>query len=184
VTTGDPKTRERILDVAFLLFVEVGFTGTTVTKIEHRAGLTAGSGGFYRHFRSKEDLLPAAVEREVTRCMEAIEESRAAHPTIQDPARARKMWLEEVLKHIRRFDPLMRLMLNDGHRVPEVRNAISAALQALGEQMSWQQYPELTACLAAMGGYHLFSEIQGRPFQDVAQDDFIRVLVTMTSEVP
>jgi AcrR family transcriptional regulator len=55
-------TRERILDAAWRLFLRQGFAGTTVTQIEAAASLAAGSGSFYRHFRSKEELLLAAAE--------------------------------------------------------------------------------------------------------------------------
>ena len=72
-----PKTRERILDAALDLFVEQGFGGTTITAVELRAGLAGGTGSFYRHFRSKEELLRAAVDREVSRCMAEIAEARA-----------------------------------------------------------------------------------------------------------
>jgi hypothetical protein len=89
-----------------------------------------------------------------------------------------------MLTYLRLFDPLMRLMLTDGHRVPEVRDAVSSVLQAHGEQMSWQEQPELTVCLIALGGYHLLSEVQGRPFQGFPEDVFIRVLASMTSELP
>lgn len=184
MTTDDRTTRERILDVAFDLFVNVGFAGTTVTEIEDRAGLTGGSGGFYRHFRSKKDLLRPAIEREVGRYMAAIEEAQAAHRAAPNSSVDRTVWLEDMLTYMRLFDPLIRLMLTDGYRAPEVRDAVSSVLQAHGEQLSWQQQPELTVCLIALGGYHLLSEVQGQPFQGFPQDEFIRVLAAMTSEIP
>jgi len=48
--------------VAMRLFAEKGFSGTTVGNIEGAAGLTPRGGGFYRHFRSKEDILNASVD--------------------------------------------------------------------------------------------------------------------------
>jgi len=184
MTTVEPTTRERILDVAFDLFVNVGFAGTTVTEIEKRAGLTGGSGGFYRHFRSKKDLLRPAIEREVGRYMRAIEEAQAANMAVAESCVTTTVWLEDMLTYMRLFDPLIRLMLTDGHRVPEVRDAVSSVLQAHGEQMSWQEQPQLTVCLVALGGYHLLSEVQGQPFQGFPQAEFIRVLAAMTSESP
>jgi AcrR family transcriptional regulator len=184
MTATDRTTRERILDVAFDLFVNVGFAGTTVTEIEKRAGLTGGSGGFYRHFRSKKDLLRPAIEREVGRYMAAIENAQATNPAVDRPTVTRTVWLEDMLTYMRLFDPLIRLMLTDGHRVPEVRDAVSSVLQAQGEQMSWREQPELTVCLIALGGYHLLSEVQGQPFQGFPEKEFIRVLAAMTSELP
>jgi TetR/AcrR family transcriptional regulator, transcriptional repressor for nem operon len=46
--------REKILEVAGMLFREHGFDGIGVADIMKRAGLTHG--GFYGHFASKEDL--------------------------------------------------------------------------------------------------------------------------------
>ena len=56
-------THEVLIDVALALFASEGYRGTTIRKIERAAGLTPGAGGMYRHFKSKEDLLLAAVER-------------------------------------------------------------------------------------------------------------------------
>ncbi len=56
-------TREVLIDAALRLFASEGYRGTTIRKIEEAAGLTPGAGGLYRHFRSKEELLLAAVDR-------------------------------------------------------------------------------------------------------------------------
>lgn len=56
-------TREVLIDAALTLFASEGYRGTTIRKIEEAAGLTPGAGGLYRHFRSKEELLLAAVDR-------------------------------------------------------------------------------------------------------------------------
>jgi len=47
--------RERILDAAGGLFRERGFDGVTVAEVMQAAGLTHG--GFYGHFKSKDDLI-------------------------------------------------------------------------------------------------------------------------------
>jgi AcrR family transcriptional regulator len=56
-------TRDVLIGAALALFAAEGYRGTTIRKIEEAAGLTPGAGGMYRHFRSKEELLLAAVER-------------------------------------------------------------------------------------------------------------------------
>jgi TetR/AcrR family transcriptional repressor of nem operon len=48
------ENRERILEVAGVLFRERGFDGIGVSDIMKAAGMTHG--GFYGHFQSKEDL--------------------------------------------------------------------------------------------------------------------------------
>jgi TetR/AcrR family transcriptional regulator, transcriptional repressor for nem operon len=59
------ENRERILDVATKLFRERGIDGIGVADLMHAAGLTHG--GFYGHFKSKEDLVAQACARAVTR---------------------------------------------------------------------------------------------------------------------
>jgi AcrR family transcriptional regulator len=56
-------TRDVLIRAALALFSAEGYRGTTIRKIEEAAGLTPGAGGMYRHFRSKEELLLAAVDR-------------------------------------------------------------------------------------------------------------------------
>ena len=55
------STRERIVVEALRLFAERGYSATAVAEIEAAAGLSPGAGGLYRHFRSKEEVLGAAV---------------------------------------------------------------------------------------------------------------------------
>ena len=56
-------TRERILDSAARLFRAHGFEAARIDDIMEGAGLTRG--GFYLHFRSKEELFAAYVGREL-----------------------------------------------------------------------------------------------------------------------
>src|SRR5579875_2486409 len=53
------ENRERIVAAAARLFREKGFDGVGLDAIMEDAGLTHG--GFYRHFRSKDDLAAEAV---------------------------------------------------------------------------------------------------------------------------
>jgi AcrR family transcriptional regulator len=50
-----PSARERLADAAFSLFDERGYEQTTVDDITERAGL--GRTTFFRHYRSKEDVI-------------------------------------------------------------------------------------------------------------------------------
>lgn len=50
------STRDRIRDAALNLFVDKGYTATSIADIERAAGLAPRTGGFYRHFASKEEL--------------------------------------------------------------------------------------------------------------------------------
>lgn len=53
------RTRARIVESARVLFNRHGFEGVSIDMVMAEAGLTRG--GFYNHFRSKEELFAAAV---------------------------------------------------------------------------------------------------------------------------
>lgn len=55
--------RERILAEGMRLFGEQGYAATSVAQIEKAAGLSPGSGSLYKHFRSKQELLAAGLDR-------------------------------------------------------------------------------------------------------------------------
>jgi len=61
----EAENHERILDVATRLFRERGIDGIGVSDLMKAAGLTHG--GFYGHFKSKEDLVAQACARAVLR---------------------------------------------------------------------------------------------------------------------
>jgi AcrR family transcriptional regulator len=46
------------------LFGRQGYHATTIAQIEGAAGLSAGAGGLYRHFKSKRALLEEGLERQ------------------------------------------------------------------------------------------------------------------------
>lgn len=169
------NTRERILDVAFDLFVEQGFTGASISEIERRVGLAAGNGAFYRHFSSKEAVLRAAAEREVNRFRETTENVRTTLlPQVADPIERQVTLYEHMLHELKRVDGLFRLMLNEGDRVPELRTAIWSALDPPSGAGQIE-----TVARAALGGYHLFSIMQGRPYNGVDEREFLRTLAEL-----
>jgi AcrR family transcriptional regulator len=60
-------TRERLVTEAMRLFGAQGYQGTSVAQIEEAAGLAPGSGALYHHFKSKEELLEAGIDRQLDR---------------------------------------------------------------------------------------------------------------------
>jgi AcrR family transcriptional regulator len=187
-TGGSRKhTRERILEAAMELFAEDGFSGATISEVERRVGLAVGTGSLYRHFPSKEVLLRAAVEREVARIRADIKRNAeaaedAAGP--DDPAERRLRSYRQRLHDMRRCDRLFRLMLNEGDRVPELREAVWAALRVpVKDEPETGDVIEAVA-ESAIGGYHLFSIMQGRPYNGVSEEQFLRELVELTMAGP
>ena len=54
-------TRNRIMDIAQRMVLDVGLTGTSVEKVINGAGVTKGT--FFYHFKTKHDLAAALIER-------------------------------------------------------------------------------------------------------------------------
>jgi AcrR family transcriptional regulator len=61
------STRDRLVGEAMRLFSAKGFDATSVSQIEAAAGLAPGSGALYHHFKSKEELLNAGIDRQLDR---------------------------------------------------------------------------------------------------------------------
>lgn len=75
-TTPAPSTRDRILDAATELFYAHGIRAVSADKIIERAGITKVT--FYRHFRTKDTLVVAYLERQAARERGLLDELRAS----------------------------------------------------------------------------------------------------------
>ena len=62
--TQVPSTADRILDAAEDLFAEKGFSATSLGDVADRVGIRSPS--LYNHFRNKEALYQAVLERLLT----------------------------------------------------------------------------------------------------------------------
>lgn len=63
----ETTTRERLITEALRLFSRQGYRATSVKQIETAAGLVPGCGALYNHFKSKQDLLAAVIDRQLDR---------------------------------------------------------------------------------------------------------------------
>jgi AcrR family transcriptional regulator len=75
-------TRARLLDAAVECLVEFGWAGTTTTGIAARAGVSRGAQ--LHHYRTRADLVLAAVRHLGTRRAEEVRREAAALPTGRD----------------------------------------------------------------------------------------------------
>ena len=178
---GRSTTRERILEAALDLFVERGFAGTTVTAIERAVGLAAGTGSFYRHFPSKEDVVVPAVERRVARLTEEIDAERAAVDAIQDPDEHRAREYARFLGQMPRFDPLWRLIIGERDRFPELHRIFTEALDVAHWSFGWDDDPTLAIALAALAGYNQFVLLGAEPYRHIPPARFVAALVELTT---
>lgn len=187
-------TRERILDAAWNLFLRQGFTGTTVTQIEAGARLSPGSGSFYRHFRSKQDVLQAVVDREVDR----VDAERHLGPEPDgagvDVRAALTLELGQRLENLRRIQPLMLLVAREQEHLGPSADKLGDLLVARNLKLraerlaAWMEAgaipardPEALAAvvLHALTGYHLSATFFGRPRDGLDKDAIVSTLVDL-----
>ena len=180
-------TRDRILDTALAQFVARGVEAVAVTDLEEGAGLKPGSGSFYRHFRSKADVLSAVVTREVDR---AEERREAMHPA---------GLVDEYTQALRALDamrPLVALLVRDGARLPHL-DRIQAALAEGGVQLDAGRLQSLMAAgevpdredpvavaavvQMALVGHHLAEQFFGGSL-GVDRERFVAALASLVGE--
>ncbi|GGG07366.1 TetR/AcrR family transcriptional regulator [Paenibacillus aceti] len=102
------ERRNEILDAADELFAQKGFDGTSTNDILEKVGIARGT--LYYHFKSKEDIMDALIERYSARLLGAAQEIAAdkSIPIVERIMRA-VMALsisggssEEIMEHIHR----------------------------------------------------------------------------------
>ncbi|MEO8175082.1 MAG: TetR/AcrR family transcriptional regulator [Sphingomicrobium sp.] len=82
--TKGARTRERILDMAYLSIVEKGFAATSIEELVEAAGITKS--GFFYHFRDKNDMARQLFDRFLTEDLAIIDQIEArAHELSDDP---------------------------------------------------------------------------------------------------
>jgi AcrR family transcriptional regulator len=183
------STRERIIDEALRLFAEKGYSATAVAEIEAASGLSPGAGGLYRHFRSKEEVLAAAIRAHAARTTDQIDD------TLRSVTSAQLVPLPDRLRHLCKLGlakmteeaNLIRVIFRDldqfPHLVDEFRDDL---VQPLYEVMiTWGgQQPEFAgadvdwpAVAAVLGGavvnYWLTTTQLGAPPGRVQERRFI-----------
>lgn len=77
MSVGEQR-RADLLDIAQKVFLEKGFEAATINDI--LAAATLSKGGFYHHFKSKDDVLNALRIRYTQQFLEAVEGRMAALP--------------------------------------------------------------------------------------------------------
>lgn len=163
--------KERIVRVAIPLFAEQGYAGTSVADIQRAAGLAPGSGALYKHFRSKQEVLAAAIDWHIAdfECTSVLLVSSLP----KDPVAALKIVTEQLIGSLDANAQLIRITLRDLDARPELADKIATRmLGALHDAMrSWLDKavadgglrPHDTQAVAAL----LFSAISYYPVVDI-----------------
>lgn len=99
--------RMRVLDAALKLFAEDGVSGTSLQMIASSVGITKAA--IYHQFRTKEDIVIAVTERELSRLIPALERAEM----LEDAPQARDQLLVEVISMAVRDRRLVRTLQFD-----------------------------------------------------------------------
>ena len=165
-------TRERIVDEAMRLFSEHGYTATSIAKIEAAAGLTPGAGGIYHHFASKEAVLAAGIERQLTR-LGALREIRHVLGSLGDLKAELTLTARYILAELDSESELLRILASEARHRPQllktaVDQLVSSTFEGfatwIAERSARPIADEEAAAIAALG---LGSLLSSRLLRDV-----------------
>jgi AcrR family transcriptional regulator len=189
---AEETTRQRIVAEAIRLFAARGYRGTTVGEIEAAAGLAPRSGGLYKHFRSKEEVLQAAIEKHVSE-IEAVRSAMELMP-LGDLRSELTLVARWTLQELKEEQELMRVIQKDGDQFPElvaevherIVNRGHAEARKLIERLVEQsggEVPNVDAlaavALSAPVAYRIVERMFGVPPGGVSEDDFIEAWVDL-----
>lgn len=127
------QTRLRIIEAARILFNRHGYQNVTIDMVMDDAGLTRG--GFYNHFKNKEDLFNAAVMSFLMGRGAQWREEAGVDVTNLKPEMVQQM-LDAYLsnKHLGDIDgqcPMIALPSDIARSSPEVQNSFQELLKAM-----------------------------------------------------
>ena len=126
-------TKQRLLEQGVRLFAEKGFRETTVGEVEAAAGLEPRRGALYRHYPSKEALLEAALEQHLQVLVDADADlAQIDAGSVRDQAIAIGRWL---LAELDREEAIMRILEQDGDRLPALRDRFRESLVDSGYEL-------------------------------------------------
>ena len=125
-------TRDRILEAAFHLFAERGFSGTTTREIAERAGVNEVT--VFRHFHTKEKLFQAGVEEHSPLSMlTGGHEGPFRDDDVRESLRRlASQYLEAALPQAK----VIHLGMIEAGRNPELREIVAQAPQRLQQQLA------------------------------------------------
>jgi len=163
--TAPMPTRDRLLTEAMKLFSDKGFEATSVSQIEAAAGLSAGSGALYRHFKSKDALLDAGIDRQLDR-RSAMHDIRALFAGLGDLHSELTVLGRYLLSVIDQESELLRIAARTPPGLSQrLDTAYAALVDGLTDELrgwisAWAPAaaPERTKTLAAVGMNSLLGE--------------------------
>ncbi len=192
----DGGTRDRLLSSALELFSSRGFRATTVGEIEAAAGLTPRAGAFYRHFRSKDEVLHVAVETQASG-LDGFAELTELLP-LGDLRAELTLVVRWALKFLRAQQPLLRILVRDGDRFPDLLARVHERLIVRGYDQAEGVFGELlrnhgrpdaaargiaAIALGSLVHYVEDEAVYGAPPAGLGEDEFAAAWVDTWSRV-
>jgi len=145
------ENRARVVETAGRLFRENGYDGIGVADLMKAAGLTHG--GFYGHFRSKDDLAAEAVAKALESSQERWRKRIAQNPDNPVGAIVARYLSEAHREDLARGCPIAALASDTARQPDSVRKAYEegaqALVQILADAMPQQGADKRSAALAA-----------------------------------
>ena len=137
---ANPDARARLLDAAVHLFAEQGVSGTTVSEIAERAGVTSAMVHYY--FKTKDQLLDAVVEEKLIGQFIAFV-SGGLEEGADDPFSLTEGWVRRIVKASDRMPWLPPLW------VREVISEGGALRAKLIQRVNLEKQERFKVCIAA-----------------------------------
>ena len=184
-------TRDRLVTEAMRLFGEQGYQATSITQIEAAAGLAPGSGALYHHFKSKEALLEAGIDRQLDR-RRAMHDIRTLFAGLGDLRIELTMLGRYVLTVLDEETQLLQIAARTPPgQSPRLNNAYAALVDGLSAEVAdWIKgwAPKISkhdaTAVAAVGvdallGRRATQAVFRAPAMDMQDEDFIAAWTAM-----
>ena len=173
------------------LFSEHGYSGTTITKIESAVGLTPGAGGLYRHFKTKDEILAAGVERQLGR-LEALRDIRRLLTPLDDLAAELTVTARVILAELDNESDLLRILASEARARPELlteatKRLVSSTFEEFAGWIAERADPTLsgetatriaTVGIGSLFASRLMRDVLGTP-QEIGDEELVRTWVMM-----
>ncbi|WP_158886366.1 TetR/AcrR family transcriptional regulator [Amycolatopsis anabasis] len=137
-TEGRFARADRILDAAADLLLHLGYRRVTVEDVAERAGI--GKGTVYLHWKTRQDLFLAVLQREVVASLDELVEALRSDPATALLHRLTKIHFTNVLRR-----PLLRAVYTTD---PEVLGKLAKALHDLQHPRHHEAFDDYLALLA------------------------------------
>lgn len=180
-------TRERLMSATLRLVAENGYRATSVAAIEKEAGLAPRSGALYQYFKSKDDVLRAAIERD----LQAVDELGSVIEMLPlgDLRAELTLMARWNLASLERRSELTKLLRREAQRLPP--KLLDDMYQGLVERpyaqvLAWLRerfqeagtdppdlYPIAFVLIEAMGSYRFMHETFGRTLDNIDDERFV-----------